>query len=288
MKSLSLPSYAKVNFGLYITGKREDGYHEISTILAQISLKDVVELRNPEASKITFTCDDPGIPADASNLCVKAAELLRDEMDLKRGTAISLKKVVPTGAGLGGGSSNAAVVLLGLNRLWNLQLGSTQLCDMGVKLGADVPFFIKGGTAVAQGIGEILTPIDMKLDGHILIIFPGIEISTRWAYGQLNLDLTKKEKNLTLKTFKSINFNNVESLQNEFESVVFEKYPQLAVIKEKMYECGAFFASMSGSGSAMFGIFNRYEQALETREVFRKEYRTFLTQPMQWGYDQVS
>jgi len=290
MKSLSLPSFAKINLGLYITGKREDGYHEIETLLQQVSIKDVIELKTTDTPEISLTCDTASIPSDASNLCVRAAELLRKSISIKQGVDISLRKAIPSGAGLGGGSSNAAVVLLGLNHLWNLGLTAEQLCHLGVKLGADVPFFIEGGTAIAEGIGERLTSIDVEFGPHIVVIFPELTISTKWAYGQVNLDLTKKEKKLTLKSFKNRNFNKVQffrSLKNEFEAVVFEKYPQLAAIKGRMYDGGASFASMSGSGSAMFSIFDRYEQALETKDAF-ENYRTFLAQPVRWGYDQVN
>lgn len=290
MQHLSLPSFAKINLGLYVTGKRGNGYHEIETLLQQVSIKDIIELQCTETPEISLTCDTTSVPSDATNLCVKAAELLRATTDVQQGVDMTLQKVIPSGAGLGGGSSNAAVVLLGLNRLWNLGLSVGQLRALGVRLGADVPFFIEGGTAIAEGIGENLTPIDADFGPYFVVIFPEVTISTQWAYSQVNLDLTKKEKKLKLTSFKNINFNKVEffkSLNNEFEAIVFKKHPQLAAIKEALYGGGALFASMSGSGSAMYGVFDRYEQALETKDAF-ESYCTFLAQPVRWGYDQLN
>lgn len=290
MNSLRLPSYAKINLGLIIKGKRSDGYHEIETILQQVDLNDTLEIKIHQEPEIIFSCDNPAIPSDDSNLCVKAANLLQHTADVKSGAEIKLSKIIPVGAGLGGGSSNAAVVLLGLNKLWGLKLPSKKLRELGSKLGSDVPFFIEGGTAIGRGRGEVLTPFILEDNLPILIVYPERSVSTQWAYAQLNLNLTLKEKNITFRTFEKGNLTNVsflKSIRNEFEKVVFEEYPMLTQIKEKMYLNNAVFAGMSGSGSTIFGVFQNKEEILRVRKKF-EQYRTFLVQPIKWGYDQLN
>ncbi|MCG8606505.1 4-(cytidine 5'-diphospho)-2-C-methyl-D-erythritol kinase [bacterium] len=286
MHSIRLPSYAKINLGLRIIGRRADGFHEIETLLQQISLHDDIVLEDMETPQITFHCDSPGIPTGEDNICVKAAKLLSETGSVKRGISIRLNKRIPVGAGLGGGSSNGAVVLMGLNELWNLNLAEKDLLRLAAELGSDVPFFIRGGTAIARGRGEILTSLTKGFDMPVLLIYPEIEISTKWAYQQLNLSLTMKKKASTLMSFKDINFNNVDFnslFYNEFENVVFNQYPLLRDIKDTVGEQQSVFASMSGSGSSIFGIFQKRRQAEQARALFQNRYKTFLVKPILGG-----
>ena len=287
MEILRLPSYAKINLGLIILGKRKDGYHEIESILQQIDLKDEIELRTKIKPEIYFFCDNQDLPTGNSNSCVLAANLIKDMVGVENGVEIFLKKTIPAGAGLGGGSSNAAVVLLGLNRLWNLNLTSQQLQVLACQIGSDVPFFILGGTALAQGRGELLKPFDLQGEITILIVFPAFTISTRWAYSQMNLNLTKRNKNTKLRLINDRNYNDFiihNFVKNNLEDVVFKKYPILGVIKQQLYKNNAIYASMSGSGSAIFGIFRKRSEALMAKNFYSSQYPTFVTRPIRWGY----
>jgi len=287
MEILRLPSYAKINLGLIIFGKRKDGYHEIQSILQQIDLKDEIELRIKVNPEIYFHCDNPEIPTGTSNLCVLAANLIKDMAGVENGVEIFLKKTIPAGAGLGGGSSNAATVLLGLNKLWNLNLTSQQLQTLACQIGSDVPFFIHGGTALAGGRGELLKPFDLQGEITILIVFPAFIISTKWAYSQMNLNLTKRNKNTKLIHYNDRNYEDFiirNLLKNNLEDVVFKKHPILGVIKQQLYKNNAIYASMSGSGSAILGIFQKRSDALTVKNFFCNQYPTFVTRPIHWGY----
>lgn len=291
MKGLRLQSYAKINLGLNILGKREDGFHEIETIFQQIDLKDEIEFKTKEEPVIEFFCDSLEIPTGNDNLCVHAAKLLKETMGVQKGVEIVLKKTIPIGAGLGGGSSNGAVVLLGLNKLWNLKLKPKQLQNLACQLGSDVPFFIQGGTALACGRGEILRTLNFKNDFTILIVFPGFQISTKSIYRQMNLNLTIKKKSIKLRYFEGQDLKDVgicNLLKNDLEKIVFKKYPILAAIKEQLYSKNAIYASMSGSGSALFGIFREKSEALEVKKLYINHYPIFITQPIKWGYTQLN
>lgn len=290
MTSLRLPSYAKINLHLEIKGKRDDGYHEIASLFQQVDLKDDIELVDIASEKIVFLTDAPHIPSDETNLCVRATRLYLDTIGAERGVEIRLTKRIPAGAGLGGGSSNAAVVLLGLNALWGDGLKISQLRKMAEQLGSDVPFFISGGMAEVRGRGEVLSHFDSEFSKPVMIVFPGIQIASGWAYQQLNLSLTKKNNNLIFMSFNDKNFNKVgfyHNLRNEFETVVFKNYPILREIKHQILQRNPLYASLSGSGSALFGVFNRIEEALQAGHLFGDEYATFITRPIKWGYKQL-
>ncbi|MFQ5754357.1 MAG: 4-(cytidine 5'-diphospho)-2-C-methyl-D-erythritol kinase [bacterium] len=290
MDAIRLPSYAKINLGLIIKGRRKDGFHEIETLLLQIDLKDEIELKNTEKPEIHFYCDNPEVPGGNANICVRAAHLIKQSSFIQQGVKINLKKVIPMGAGLGGGSSNGAVVLLGLNKLWNLQLQPKQLLELATQLGSDVPFFIHGGLALAQGRGELLSPFNMKIDCPILIVYPGIKIATKWAYGQMNLSLTMKKKSIKLMYFKDRNFNDVDFyniFENEFEEIIYKNYPILRRIKSTISQKNPIFTSMSGSGSTIFAIFQKKAEALTVEQELRQQYVTFITRPVKWGYEQL-
>ncbi len=291
MNSLRLPSYAKINLALLIKGKRGDGYHEIETLFQQIDLHDQIHLKTTAAAEVEFSCNRPELPGGMANLCVRAAYLLKLRAGVKSGVEIFLDKTIPAGAGLGGGSSNAAVVLLGLNKLWGLHWPPERLCDLAAELGSDAPFFIRGGLARGRGRGEQLTPIPFNWDAPIVVVFPGVTISTKWAYQQLNLNLTIKKKYIKLPHFKNRNFNNVEFYQdfkNDFEEVIFKHHPELFTIKNQLTESGAIYASLSGSGSSLFGIFRDGAAAESAQSALQTRYAVFNTRPTRWGYDQLN
>lgn len=290
MHAITVPSYAKLNLGLFILGVRDDGFHEIETILQQIDLNDEIEVKLTDSSKIEFSCDHPDLQEANSNLCVRAANFLKQTTGIQKGAQIYLSKTIPMGAGLGGGSSNAAVVLLCLNKLWGLNLSAQELQEIASQLGSDIPFFILGGTAVATGRGNLLRPAKLTGEPTIVVVFPKISVSTKWAYKQVNLSLTIREKNIILASFNDINYSNadfVKSLKNEFEEIVFTEYPLLEQIKKQINQSKAIYTSMSGSGSAIFGIFEKEEDALEVKRFFQNEYPTFVTRPINWGYQGV-
>ncbi|MBN2414979.1 4-(cytidine 5'-diphospho)-2-C-methyl-D-erythritol kinase [bacterium] len=255
-------SYAKINLGLLILGKRTDGFHDIATLFQEISLGDTIRLRR-QAAGISITCSRPDIPVDERNIIWQAFERFRKRTGVDDGLAVDLEKRIPSGAGLGGGSSNAAAVLAAANRLWDTGLTEADLCEIGAGIGSDVPFFIKGGTQFGRGRGEILEPVPMRHRYYILLVCPGIHVSTSRAYGSARIALTKEEK---FTTFRALfpGFDEVglrKHCVNDFETTVFGWFPLLADIKERLYGSGSFYASMSGSGSTMFGLYRRRDDA---------------------------
>lgn len=290
MHHLELPAYAKINLCLNILDKRPDGYHEVVTVLQQIDLADRIVFTAREGGEITFSCEQPEVPLGDDNLCVRAARLLQGETDTQQGIELRLHKKIPMGAGLGGGSSDAAAVLLGLNKLWNLRLGVAELQRLASRLGSDVPFFIEGGTALGLGRGERLRRLHLSQDFVVLIVFPGLAISTAWAYGQANLSLTMRKKNIKLQSLidkKIVDLTLLKTLGNDLEEVVFQRFSILNDIKRRLYESKATYAGMTGTGSALFGIFHNEKGVLDTLEAQFGDFLTYLARPITWGYAQV-
>jgi 4-diphosphocytidyl-2-C-methyl-D-erythritol kinase len=284
MYSIVAKSPAKINLGLYLLKKRMDGYHDIVTIFQAIDLFDTITFTRNRASDLTIHSEGIPIPLNKDNLIYKAYDVFNKHMHLEGGIEVNVEKRVPTGAGLGGGSSNAASTLTALNLLFEKDLSSKQLEKMAAEIGSDVPFFIQGGTAIGEGRGEILTPLDMDSDYWILLICPEVSVSTAWAYSQARIGLTRDVK---MAIFESIFQNRAlrslrESLKNELEEVVFQRHPLLKLFKENLYKWDAFYASMSGSGSSVFGLFDRLEQAEAARSFFSidKRVKTFLCEPV--------
>ncbi|MDA3885748.1 MAG: 4-(cytidine 5'-diphospho)-2-C-methyl-D-erythritol kinase [Candidatus Delongbacteria bacterium] len=249
----------KINVHLRIVGKLPNGYHELETIFQEIPIYDEIEIVLNPTGKINFDSSGIEIPDGGTNICVKSAEILKERYKIVHGCNIYLKKNIPIGAGLGGGSSDAATVLKALNYLWELKLSDSELEKIGLELGADVPFFIKGGCAIATGIGEKLTQIDTVLKGgYILLIYPNIHINTSEAYRNLNLNLTKNTSNgifaLALNSSREIHLKYNEFI-NDFESYVFKEHGEIERLKNALLNEGAEYASMSGSGSSVFGFF---------------------------------
>lgn len=260
MDRIKLLSPAKINIGLRVLRKRVDGYHDIETIFHEVKLFDEIEMEIYD--EIEFESDSDEIPRGFENLCLKAVRIFFESFGIHSGVRIYLKKRIPVGAGLGGGSSNSATVLKGLNILFNVGADDDHLCELGSLIGSDVPFFIKGGTAYATGRGEIIEPIDVKVPYKIVIVYPGVKISTAWAYE--NLKLKGHEGKESLKKIFVENVKNPAALReligNDFEELVFSHYPVVEDVKRKLYKLGSVFSLMSGSGSAVFGFFEEIDE----------------------------
>ncbi len=272
-------AYAKINLGLQIFRKREDGYHDIETILHPVDIYDEISI-NP-SEDIRIACDHPDVPRDLSNLCCRAAELVQQAAHIERGAEIRLKKNIPVGAGLGGGSSDAAAVLNHLPRYWNLKLSSSLLRELAIQLGSDVSFFLHTGTARASGRGEILEYFPLELPYWIVIVHPNIRVSTAWAYESIRSSPSPNRIDLKEVLSENLRKPNVlaEELRNDFEPLVFREHEAIRRVKEALYRDGADFALMSGSGSAVFGLFEDEGRAKKIVNQLRKTYEVFLTVP---------
>jgi 4-diphosphocytidyl-2-C-methyl-D-erythritol kinase len=251
-----LNAYAKVNLFLEVIARRDDGYHELVTILQTISLHDELEL-SLQPERINLDCNLPNLPTNERNLAYRAARLLKEKTGIKPGVLIHLKKNIPIGAGLGGGSSDAAAVLLGCNKLWNCKLSYSDLTELGMQLGMDVPFFLHGGTAFALGRGEQIVRQLPTPELDLVIIYPNIFVSTASVYKNLEIRLgsNKNEPTSLLTALESRNISQIAvSLYNRLESSTFKLHPQLAEIKDALISAGSLGALLSGSGSAIFGL----------------------------------
>ena len=254
--SLSLKAYAKINLGLEVLGKRPDGYHEVAMIMQSVGLHDIVKLSRREEA-ITLSCDRTDLPCDPSNLAYRAAALLRQEFGATPGVHIELTKRIPLAAGLAGGSTDAAAVLKGLNRLWRLALSPVELEQLAARLGSDVPFCLWGGTSLATGRGEILTPLP-DFTGHgVVLLNPPLQVSTAWVYGNYRgaagnrrRDISSLRHSIEQQDFLAV----AGALFNNLETVTIPAYPQVAAIKEQLLQAGAAGVLMSGSGPTVFAL----------------------------------
>lgn len=282
-------AYAKINLGLNILHKRDDGYHEIETVFQQIDLADKIEIFKLSGTQgqITIEGDHPLVPNNEQNICYHAASLLINKFGISQNFKIKITKKIPVGAGLGGGSSDGAVVLAGINELCQIGLSQAELQPFARKLGADVSFFVYGGTMLATGIGEILQPLALPLNYQGVLIYPNISISTPWVYKNFKISLTNTKKNFKLAGL----FNRKIHLHefphffiNDLEEVVFPVYPEIREIKTKLLDSGAFYASMSGSGSSVFGLFpSDFQFAHNFEQNFNPEYEIFRITPVGKG-----
>ncbi len=287
-----LKATAKINLSLDVLRKRPDGYHDVRMIMQKVGMYDRVNLE-PVAGKsgITLETNLTYIPKDTNNLAAKAAKLLMDEFEVTDGLHIRLEKFIPVAAGLAGGSSDAACAMIGVNRLFKLGLSKQELMKRGAAIGADVPYCILGGTALSEGIGDVLTPLPPLPDAWILLCKPNINVSTKDVYGNLRLDGTIRHPDVdgmitALENGDLTAVADAKCMGNVLESVTGEKYPVIGNIEDMMKNCGALGAVMSGSGPTVFGIFDSQEKAEQCRAALRKRYpasRVFLTWPEQEG-----
>lgn len=258
---ITAPAFAKVNLHLQVVGRREDGFHDLCTVFQSISLHDTMTVR--PASEVRMTCSDPVMPVDDRNLVVRAALSLRERYRITSGAAIHLDKQIPAPGGLGGGSSNAAVALLMLRKLWQLECGIDGLHEIAAKLGSDVPFFLYGGTALGMGRGEAIEPIEEFEEKYMLVVSPQVSVATREAFKRLNLRvLTKQESKRKLQIcrfeLESADFRYT-AFKNDFETTVFAAFPEVERVKQTLLDLGAERAMLSGSGGSVFAIFDKEE-----------------------------
>lgn len=282
---LTLHPCAKVNLGLYITGKRPDGYHTLETIFLPVSLYDTLCIRR-RSHGIMLSCDNPLIPTDRSNLVFRAAQKFFEAWSPQEsppGVTIHLTKRIPAGGGLGGGSSDAAYTLLGLQKMFGNPLSERTVGRLAVQLGADVPFFLKSRVCLGKGIGEKLTPVDVFYPGWIVLVYPGFSISTKDVFGRYKFDLTNSNKNVSFLGRKKINilFSVIRSIRNDLERVVFPLYPDLAHLKESLDHEGAEYSSLSGSGSTVFGLFADKDRAEHAVHQLSPKNHVFITRQHQ-------
>lgn len=263
MNSLSMTAPAKINYLLDVKGKRPDGYHDLRMIMQRVNLCDDITLTLTETPEISVTCNSQKAPDGQDNIAWKAARVLLDLSTSVYGVKISITKNIPVAAGLGGGSSDAATVLSGLNTLLKLDLSMKQLMEIGCKLGADVPFFIFRATALAEGIGDKLTALPDMPKCWILLVNPRVHVSTAWVYKSLQLT-SIKELNKLPEFFSSIE-QIVSIMSNDLEAVTIPAFPVIAEIKKRLLEYGALGSMMSGSGPTVFGVFDSFDAAESAR-----------------------
>ncbi len=275
METIKFSSRAKINIGLNIISKREDGYHNLETIFYPLDLAD--DMTFTISDKFSFDSNDENLNKEKSNLIIKAKEILENHLSVELRPKIYLQKNIPIGAGLGGGSSNAASTLLALLKLYNLEIDNDNLKKLALELGSDVPFFLNPVASFAEARGELITPINLKLKGTLLIVNPGIHISTKFAFGLVTPHLPK----ISLKSLCNKQLIDLEDLRriaiNDFEEIIFDHYKEIKEIKEKMQYFGAAFSMMTGTGSTVWGIFEDEEAAYQTELYFKcKNYFTFI------------
>jgi 4-diphosphocytidyl-2-C-methyl-D-erythritol kinase len=298
---LVLPAFAKVNLVLRVLGRRPDGFHELRTVFQTVSLHDQLTFEPVMGDGIELFCTAPDVPAGETNLVYRAAVALKDRLGLKRGAKIIIDKRIPAGGGLGGGSSDAAVALLGLARLWKIRTRREELAEIGARLGADVPFFFTGGTALGTGTGTSITPLDDLGAMQLLIVTPSARVSTAAAYAALKAPaLTKTEDDNKLPVSRAdedLRDSFSDILHNDFEAVVFRMEPEIERARSALVRAGARGVRLSGSGSSVFGLLAdaqaaaRAQAALQTAAAWhvfacstlaRQQYREALGACAEW------
>ncbi|HEX7357176.1 MAG TPA: 4-(cytidine 5'-diphospho)-2-C-methyl-D-erythritol kinase [Ignavibacteriaceae bacterium] len=278
MDSILLNSPAKINIGLNIINKRSDGFHNLETIFYPLNLFD--ELHFSKSDEFNFKSNDQNLTNDKSNLICRAIHLLENEFNLNLKVKVNLKKNIPIGAGLGGGSSNAASTLLAVAKLFELEIDKKQLVELALKLGSDVPYFLNPVPAFAELRGENIIPLDLNIDNYLLIVNPGIHISTKWAFGLIKPEQPKISlKSLLDKTRIDIN-ELMRIAKNDFEKIVFDHFPEIREIKQNLLSFGALFSMMTGTGSTVWAMFDDKELAHQSELYFKgKNYFTFVQNP---------
>lgn len=264
MNELKLKAMAKINLGLDVLRRREDGYHDLRMVMQSVCLYDQIEMVKSRETGITVSTNLNFLPTGPDNLVYKAAKLLMDEFGLQQGVKIHLKKYIPVAAGLAGGSSDAAAVLVGMNRMFRLGLSQTELMERGVKIGADVPYCIMRGTALAEGIGDVLTPLPDAPDAFVVLAKPPVHVSTAFVYGNLKADHLPYHPDIDgqIKAIRDGDlYKMAEQMGNVLETVTVLAYPVIEEIKDCMKRCGAANAMMSGSGPTVFGLFDDEKRA---------------------------
>ncbi len=276
MDIVSLKALAKINLGLDVIGKRENGYHDVKMVIQSIQLYDRVEMKRLKSNTIKVESNLFYLPGDETNLAYKAAKMMKEEFDIKEGIRITLQKYIPMAAGLGGGSADAAAVIIGMNRIFKLGAKQPKLIELGTKIGADVPFCIMRGTVLAEGIGEHLTPLPPMPKCPVLIAKPAVSVSTAEVYGNLKLYEGMEHPDIDglIEEIKNKNLKGIaKKMGNVLETVTIPKNPVVGEIKKLMINNGALNAMMSGSGPSVFGLFqNEKELGVAYDELKKSDY----------------
>lgn len=275
MKQVTRKAYAKINLGLDVLRRREDGYHEVKMIMQTIDLYDTLEFMVSKDEGVTLVINRSSLSAGEDNLICKAAKLLMADAGVMKGVNITLEKRIPIAAGMAGGSSDAAATLWGMNELFNLGYDEKELQALGVKLGADIPYCLIGGTAVSEGIGEILTPLSSPPACHLVVAKPDIDVSTKYVYEHLQADKLTYHPDIDgmRDAIKNGDLSGItRRMGNVLETVTISAYPVIDSIKECMKKAGADNALMSGSGPTVFGIFEKKENAKTAADRIKKEH----------------
>ena len=277
MNYIQLKCRAKINLSIDVLGKRTDGYHLVEMIMQTIDLFDIIKIFSLEEDKIVIESNSNDIPLDSSNIVYKAVDLIKEKFNIKKGAKIYIEKNIPIAAGMAGGSSNAAAILVGLNKIWELNLNQNELKDLGLQLGADVPFCIEGGASLAENIGEQLTKIDgLPQDIFILVCKPELFVSTKDIYEAIDSKIIDKRPDNKL-LIKLLEENNVRQLSREMynvlEEVTKEKYPVIEEIEKIMMDNNALGSMMSGSGPTVFGIYDTREEAEKCKDILLKKFK---------------
>jgi 4-diphosphocytidyl-2-C-methyl-D-erythritol kinase len=271
-------AYAKINLGLFILARRSDGYHDLATVFHRVDVYDDIELQ--PSAVIGLTASSPGVPSDHTNLCHRAAAMVQERLHIRDGVHIRLTKNIPVGAGLGGGSADAAAVLRALPVFWGKHADPALLSSIALQLGSDVPYFLEPGSAVAHGRGEMLDRFVLDVPFTILVCFPEIAVSTAWAYGQVRTNPLSPDLREAVTAGMADPRRLGAELRNDFEPVVFAAFPAVARIKDTLLAGGAAYASLSGSGSSVFALFRSPDDAAHMAVQLRSlGCRTWLTAP---------
>ena len=284
MNRIQMKALAKVNLGLDVIRRREDGYHEVKMIMQTVRLYDRIILEKTQQG-ISMETNLSFLPVNEQNIAYRAAKMLMDEFHIQSGLHIKIDKHIPVAAGMAGGSTDGAAVLYGVNKIFELGLTKRQLMERGVKLGADVPYCIMRGTVLSEGIGEILTPVSSLPDCHILIAKPPVSVSTKHVYENLKLDKIEKHPDIDgmVEALRIEDLHGVtQRMENVLETVTIPEHPEIQQIKELMIKEGALNALMSGSGPTVFGIFDDREKGMRARDLLRKSSlvrHTYLVRP---------
>lgn len=272
MNSIILKGRAKINLTLDVIGKRENGYHDLQMIMQSINLHDTIYIRKTKTKGVRLEANYSWLPTNEKNIAYRAAQLFFEESNIQGGVAIEITKRIPVAAGLAGGSTDAAATLVGMNRLYNTRYSKEKLMEMGLKLGADVPFCIMRGTMLAEGIGEVLTPLKPMPSTYVVLVKPPVSVSTASVYKGLNLETIKTHPD-TQAVIKALDEGDVRKIashmSNILEEVTISMHPVIQEIKESLMEYGAMGAMMSGSGSTVFGLFNNREAAAKAANYFK-------------------
>ncbi|WP_300350032.1 4-(cytidine 5'-diphospho)-2-C-methyl-D-erythritol kinase [Clostridium sp.] len=273
---MKMKAYAKINIALDAIGKREDDYHLLRMIMQTVDLYDVIDITKSKGSSISISCNKHYVPTDERNLAYKAAALFKERFNIKEGINIRIKKNIPVAAGMAGGSTNAAAVLVIMNKLFNVNASLDELKELGVKIGADVPYCIEGGTALCEGIGEVITQLKPFENKILVVLKPNFGVSTKEVYTSLDINKIKKHVNIEglISAMENDDLRYVSrNMKNVLENVTLKKHSVLKTIKEDMKRSGALGAMMSGSGPTVFAFFDNMLTAQKSFEFLKSKYK---------------